>query len=231
MTAPLAAYNCDEASGAVLDISGNGHDFTLSGTSVRTADGGGRHGKGLTQSDTTIDAGPALFGMTAERTLMLDLKTTAGFTGWIWEYHDNTNDTGRWGMLCLDGNLGFRGTNISGATGHARIARPTDDAWHNWAGTYDGAAVRLYLDGVLADTRALPDGLINDADVLRLFTSAGSAQVIDNIRVFGAALSGAQVAALAGTPVVPPSASRWERGDGVDLAPFLLTAGGLVALE
>ena len=65
----LLAWSFDEASGAVIDQSGNGRGFSLTGNTIRTASGGGyTYGGtlpaslGLTQSAAGIQAGPAITG-------------------------------------------------------------------------------------------------------------------------------------------------------------------------
>lgn len=196
----LAAYNFDEASGPVVDLTGNGHGWTLSGSSARTTGDGGHTDEGLGQTTTSNDTGPALFGQTPQRTLMFWLRTTSDFTGWIFEWHDNANDTGRWGLLCLGGNMGFRGTGPGGAV-HASRARPTDNQWHHWAGTYDGTTLRAYFDGALVGSgSALAGGILTDADVIRVFTSAGSGNTIDDVRIYDEALDQSTIATLMNTP-------------------------------
>lgn len=198
----LAAYNFDETSGDVVDVTGNGNDFTPSGTTARTTGDGGHTDEGLTQGSTTNDEGPTIFGQTTARTLMFWLKSAGDFTGWIFEWHDNDADTGFWGMLCLSGNMGFRGRNAGGSTAFASISRPADGEWHHWCGTYDGSSVRLYVDGVLQGSPvALATGIASTADVLRVFTSAGSGQVIDDVRIYDEALDQSTIAALMDTPV------------------------------
>lgn len=201
----LAAYNFDEASGSVIDVTGNGHDFALSGGLLRTTTGGtdptGYAGKGLGTSDGFADHGPAIFGQTAQRTLSFWLRSTADFSpGWIWEMHQTTADTGRWGMLALGGNQGFRGTNSS-TTGHASRAAVGDSAWHYWAGTYDGTNVRLYYDGTLAATVPLAGPLRTDADVINVFGTAETGNIIRHLRVHDEALDATAITALMSQPV------------------------------
>jgi hypothetical protein len=63
----LYAYNFDEASGNVLDRSGNGRDTVFAGSLARTASGGGHTDKGMSQSTTTIDSnGPPIAALRTE---------------------------------------------------------------------------------------------------------------------------------------------------------------------
>ena len=199
----LAAYNFDEASGNILDVTGNGNDFAVPTGTARTTGSGGHTNEGIAPTTTVSVAGPSsLIGQTPQRTLMLWLKNTADFTGWIWEHHDNALDTGLWGLLCLSGNMGFRGRNAGGTTAHAAVARPTDNAWHHWAGTYDGVNVRTYLDGTLVATSALTGPIDTSiSDVQRLFTTVGAVVTVDDLRVYDSVLTASEISTLKDTPV------------------------------
>jgi hypothetical protein len=206
----LAAYNFDEASGPVIDVTGNGHDFAFAAGLQRIAGESG-HGTALATTNGTI-AGPATYGQTPQRTLMMRVKTEANYTGWMYEWHDDQGDTGLWGLLCLSGSMGFRARNAGGSTQFASIARPTDNAWHHWAGTFDGSVVRLYVDGVLrATTAALSGGISTGAELVRMFTTLSGNQVIDNVRVYDEVLSIEAINALMNVPVsaAPPAFAGW----------------------
>lgn len=205
LPAALAEYNADEASGDVLDTTGNGHGFPL-GSMTRVAGQSG-HGSALTAGG--IVNGPAMFGQTTQRTLAMWLKLPGTLiAGWAFEWHLNTGDTGIWGLLCLNGNIGFRARNAAGTLQFASIPVPTDAADHHYAGTFDGSVVRLYVDGALAATTlALSGGIAANADVLRVFdVSIGTPPVIDDIRVYDVALTAAQVVeTMAAVGTAPPA--------------------------
>lgn len=195
----LSAYNFDEASGNALDTTGNGRDFAVAGNMARTASG--HTGSGLTTTATATEAGPSMFGQTGGRTLMAWVKVTADYTGWIFEWHDNTLDTGFWGLLRLSGSMGFRGRNAAGSIAFASVAQSADSAWHHWAGTYDGVNVRTYLDGTLVATTALANGIDTaQPDLIRMFTTAASVTV-DDIRVYDGVLTQSEISTLKDTPV------------------------------
>jgi len=199
----LGAYNFDEASGAVLDRSGNGHSFSLSGNSIR--DGAGHTANGVRSTSTGADSGPSLYGQTTNRTMMMWLKMSADFTGWCVEMHLSGPDSGAWGLLCLSGSLGFRARNAAGNTAFASAARKTDNAWHHYAGTWDGTTCRFYIDGVLTSSATLSgggSGPIATADVFYLFNIAvGTPPIIDDVRILDEVLDAAAITALMGTPV------------------------------
>ena len=89
-----------------------------------------------------------------------------------------------------------------------------DNAWHMVAGTFDGTAVRLYLDGLLVGSApasgAIGYGLTSNAFVIGNATPSGCSQNtsfsgdLDEVMVFDRALSAAQVAALPAVPTPPP---------------------------
>lgn len=194
----LAAYNFDEASGAVIDHTGNGHGWTPAGGLVRTTTGGadptGYSGRGLGTTDGSADPGPAIFGQTANRTVAFWLRSTSAFTGWIFEWHNTSGDTGRWGHLNLNSTQGWRGRNAS-TTAHATRAAVADSVWHFWVGTFDGSNVRTYFGTdletgvVLQDTKALAGPILTDADVIRMFTTAGTGNIVRHLRVYDEAIN------------------------------------------
>ena len=106
----LAAYNFDEASGSILDVTGNGHDFALNASVTRQT---GHTNTGLRHETTAANgAGPAIFGQTAQRTLMCWVKRTSNSVdGWIVEMKDSVGDTGVWGFLFTGANVQARTKN------------------------------------------------------------------------------------------------------------------------
>ena len=202
----LAAWNFDEASGAVIDASGNGHGFTPAGTTTRTASGGGHSGTGsdkaLTQSSATTDAGPALTGLqTSNRTLMAWIKRTSNSQdGWVLEMFNSGISSGCWGILFLSGSWHIQARNSSNFA-RASVTAPSTSVWHHFAGTYDGTNIRAYLDGTLVATTALAGPMRTDATVYNVFDTAGSATVIDDVRHYDTVLTQAQIASDMSTPV------------------------------
>lgn len=198
----LSAYNFDEASGNVLDVTGNGRDFALSGNTIRAATG--HTSKGLSQTSSevfTVSAGHLSGMQTANRTMMAWVKEALAITGWVLEFHSSSIGSGSWGILFLSNQWNIQARN-SGGFVRASVARPTDGAFHHFAGTYDGTNVRAYLDGTLVATQALTAPMRTDADVFRFLDNSSSSTVIDDVRFYDAALDQATIASLMGTPVV-----------------------------
>ncbi len=93
-----------------------------------------------------------------------------------------------------------------------------DGAWHHVVGTYDGQMVRLYLDGAEVgggspDTRPIVYGLASTDPYIGTYRGGcelGFTGDLDTLRIWGAALTPAEVATLA-TPPSPRRRRRWRR--------------------
>lgn len=197
----LAAYSFDEASGDLLDYSGNNRHIPLASPASRVA---GKDGTGLSQSVTGIFNGPA--GLvsafqTPNRTIVMDVKELVAVTGWLFEFYVSSIDSGAWGILFLNGNWQVQARN-SGGFVRAAVARPTDNQFHQAACTYDGTNVRFYLNGSLAATQALTAPLRTDATAIRVQDQSTSSVVMDNVRIYDEALSQSAIQALLNVPVV-----------------------------
>jgi hypothetical protein len=111
----------------------------------------------------------------------------------------------------------------------ARVPVPAgfNDAWHHLAGTYDGANVRLYIDGTPAAT-VLHAGLIALRPELPLSIGADCEWPdrfyrgqIDDVRLYASALDETAINKIkAGTPIAVSPVARWTLdgpGSGVTI--------------
>jgi glucose/arabinose dehydrogenase/PKD repeat protein len=206
-TGLVGAWGFDEAAGATTgDASGNGNTGALSGAARTTA---GRFGGALTFDGAndwvTVNDSPSL-------------RLTTGLTVEGWAYP--TSGAGSWRTLAIKetpGNLSWA-LYTAGAGGlpggHANTgtdlwasgtAAPPLNTWTHFAVTYDGAAIRLYVNGVLAGTRAQSGPLAAGTGPLRFGGTAvwpeWFAGRLDEIRVYDRALTAAQIQADMGRPV------------------------------
>lgn len=94
----------------------------------------------------------------------------------------------------------------------------TDGAWHHVAGVYDGSSVRIYVDGVLSGTTMAPGiTMPGNSNAFELggrcngyaYPWNGS---IDDVRIYGRALSAAEVQADMGAAVVEPAGGGADAG-------------------
>ncbi len=222
----LAAYAFSQTTGTTLtDDSGNGHSGTFVGgpTWSTGKNGGGLQFNGTTASVTMGDVN-ALDGLT-RFTVSAWVKTTA--TG---EKHivDKSACDGATNGGPFEFGTGFftagRATFIVYRTSGPSTfvyaessASVTDGAWHFIAGVYDGTSLLVYVDGALAGTTAAA-GLTMPATANALelgghcngnaYPWAGS---VDDVRLYGRALSAAELASDMNTPV-PPAAGGADAG-------------------
>lgn len=218
MTAPLAAYNFDEESGAILDLSGNGLDIPFAPPAVRAA---GHTDLGLVQTGTGVFLGPAGYAadlLTPNRTIMAWIKDEISITGWVFEFWSAAINSGIWGILFLSSQWHIQARNAS-SLARASIARPTDSQWHHFAGTYDGANVRAYFDGVLAATVPLAGPLRTDGDEFRVQDNSSTSLTTDDVRYFDVALSQAEIVSLMNTPVTGGRSGKPKVWDGSTWSP------------
>lgn len=215
----LAAWNFDEASGDVLDVSGNEHNFPLVAPNIRT--NSGHTDKGLTQSgsDSFSVPGSILDALkTPSRTICAWIQETEPITGWVGQLYVSSIDSGSWGILFLSGQWHIQARNSSGFV-RASVARPTDSLFHHIAGTYDGTNVKLYLDGVLVATQSLSGPLRTDADDLRVLQNSTSSIVVDDLQYFDVDLSPAEVLE-AMEPVISGRSGKPKVWDGLSWSKY-----------
>lgn len=224
MTTPLAAYNFDEVGDAVLNVGGSvgaGGDFSIAGKSVSRV--AGHTGSGLRSTGSTLAVLPDV-GRTDQRTIMGWFSFSGIVTSWPVLCNVASIDSGGWGILYVAPDIAIQARNA------VTFVRPTaawDGGIHHVAGTYDGSAVRLYLDGVLQGAPvALAGPLRTDTDPPRLWSGTGAmaAGYVDDLRIYDVALSQVAIVEAMNTPVaeeeepepepepepIPPVAARGQ---------------------
>lgn len=197
----LAAWNFDEASGDVVDYSGNSRGFAVSGSTVRTASGSGHTAKGLTQTSAAVTTGPSLTGLqTTSRTIEAWVKITASVTAWALEFYNTANDTGGWGWLYLSGSFRFRAKDTSFTVYEQTLTVDTGN-WHHLAATHNGTTLKVYRDGVQVGVDISMPVAVLSCDVFRVLDQVGTAIVIDDVRLYDTVLDAAAITTDMNTPV------------------------------
>jgi large repetitive protein len=210
----VGCWPMEEGSGPIIvDQSGNGHNGTLYGTPSWVP---GYNGLYALQMNGTTDY--AL----ADDSDGLDLTTGLTLAAWIRPGKYATQD-----LIKKATNGGVNGFELSvattktddssrkvffrinqAATGdtyriNATTVYPIDGTWMHVAATFDGANMRLYINGteesilsapgLVIETNTLPLGIGAQSDGTRRFQGA-----VDDARVYNRALSAAEILALAG---------------------------------
>jgi hypothetical protein len=217
MADPIAAYNFE--ADPIADLSGNGHDFALpAGLSLAAA----LDGQAIQNNSPAANGGgPAVFGQTPNRSIVVDVIRSANSDGWIVELKDMDGDTGIWGFLFSGGNVQARAKNASNTAFVSSAAQPVAGTRYQLAMTYDGSLLRLYIDATLSGTPvAVTSGLGSQGDAWQLFDAIGGTTSLDNLRIYDVALTQSEIAALLGVPVTeppPPATGRlkYESAPGV----------------
>jgi chitodextrinase len=211
----VAAYGFNEGSGtAVGDVSGYGNNGTISGATWTTL---GKYGNALSFSGTN-----ALVTINNATSLQL----TSAMTLEAWVYPTTVNSAWRDVIYKGNDNYYLEGTSSNanrpamGGTFGADLygtSALTANTWAHLAATYDGATMRLYVNGVQVASRAQTGAIATSTNPLQIGGDSIYGQYfagrIDEVRVYNRALSAAEIqndmnTALSSAPpdTQPPSA-------------------------
>lgn len=219
MTSPLVAYNFDEVGTTVVNYgAASDGDFDITGASVARV--AGHTGTGL-RSTGSISAVLPDFGRAAQRTIMGWLSFAGISTSWPVQFNVPSLDSGGWGILYLAPDIVIQARNTSTFV-RASAAWPADGQPHHVAGTYDGLAVRLYVDGVLQGapvTITAPLRTDTDPPTLWVGTGAMASGYIDDLRIYDVALGLDDIVTAMNTPVTAPADPDPEPGPTPDPDP------------
>jgi hypothetical protein len=213
----VAAWGFDEGAGTnANDATGNGHTGVISNAEWRPAGrfGGALLFNGVDSWVTVVDAADLRLanGMTVEAWVLpthidgfetVVLKERPG--GLSYALYANNAESGPgvptgWVQTQAGYDLGASGTSIV----------PLNN-WTHLATTYDGQAVRLYVNGVLVRTVDVLGDMETSATPLRIGGNAVWGEyfsgLIDEVRVYNRALTQAEVQTDMNTAVVAPPAA------------------------
>ena len=209
----VASYSFDAGSGPTLaDISGRGHAGTISGATWSAA---GKNG-GALSFDGVND------WVTVADSSALDLTTAMTLEAWV-----RPTSTNRWRTVALKeqtGNLVYAlyGNNsgqrasanlwLGSSEKEARSAgQLAANTWTHLAATYDGATIRVYVNGALSGSTATTGSMPASTGPFRIGGNAVwdefFAGQLDDLRLYNRALSATEVQTDMATPVGPPPPS------------------------
>ncbi|HMF96645.1 MAG TPA: LamG-like jellyroll fold domain-containing protein [Vicinamibacterales bacterium] len=202
----VAAYSFNEGSGVTTkDSSGQGNTGTLSNA---TWNAGGRFGSALSFNGTSA-------WVTVADSASLDLTTGMTLEAWV----RPTSGSG-WRSAILKeapGGLGwslYTANNGSRPVGYAHVnadvpvtgtAAVPLNAWTHLALTFDGAALRLYVNGTLVSTTELNGAMVTTTGALRIGGNSVWGEyfkgMIDEVRIYSRALAPAEIQLDMSTPI------------------------------
>jgi hypothetical protein len=195
----IAAYGFDEGNGGTLyDVSGHGHDGTISGAIWA---GGGRHG-GALQFDGVNDSvripDHNELDLTSAMTLEAWVRPSA--LGSIWRTVIFKEQAAHMTYAL------YAGAGDSRPTGQAYVGGQKDaragstlatNTWTHLAATYDGASLKLYVNGAVVRTLAVTGNMTVSTGPLKLggnaIWSEWFAGLMDDVRIYNRALSAAEI--------------------------------------
>lgn len=200
---PVAYYRLGEPSGTTAaDSSGNGLNGTYLGTPVLGVPGSmlAETDSAIRSVDTNLGDGVTVADAAALRPAQLTVEAwvnpdTAGYGNVLTK---STNFGDGYGLFrdFSTGRMRFF-VNTYSFGGIAETAVPTNQ-WSHVVGTYDGTAVRIYVNGVLAATTVYSTPIIHSLQPLNIgrYASGNSPWhgMLDEVAVYGTALTGAQIA-------------------------------------
>ncbi|HET9674929.1 MAG TPA: LamG-like jellyroll fold domain-containing protein [Gaiellaceae bacterium] len=205
----VAAYSFDAGSGSTLaDLSGTGNNGAISGATWSTQ---GRYGGALSFDGVndlvTIADAPSL-DLTTGMTLEAWARPTT-VTNWrtvllkeqpaqlIYALYANNTGNRPSAHVFVGADQELRGT-----------ARLTANVWTHLAATYDGATLRIFVDGTQAATLAVSGSILTSNNPLRIggnsIWSEWFGGLIDDVRIYNRPLTQAQIQSDMNTPVGPP---------------------------
>src|SRR5437762_6304513 len=197
-TGLVAAYAFDEGTGTtVADASGNNRTGTISGATWTTA---GRYGSALTFDGTTAKVtapNAASLGLTTGMTLEAWVYPTVAPTGWRAVIDKNVDG---YYLMASSGPNNRPAVGGTWTAGNQNLAAPSALAVNTWthlAATFDGAMVRLYVNGVQVASQAQATPLRTTTGTLQIgadsYAGENFAGRIDEVRIYNRALTAAEI--------------------------------------
>ena len=195
---PVAYWRLGEASGtSAADASGTGHTGTYAATTLGVA--GALTGDSDTAATFNGSTSAIAFNVTggiptanAARTVESWVKTTSTTASDVIGYGTQTSNQDFALRISASGGVSFQShgpTNAFGGT-------VNDGSWHLVDLTYDGTTMKAYIDGAQQGSNYTPGTLATGTGSGRIAVwSAFLASTLDEVAVYGSALSASQILA------------------------------------
>jgi hypothetical protein len=194
----VAAYGFEETTGtAVTDSSGKGNPGTVAGATRTTS---GRFGRAL-----SFDGVNDLVNVVDSSTL--DLTNALTLEAWV-----NPSVAGAWRTVLMKEQTGglaygmYSNTDTNRPSAHVHTNTEFDtrgtaaaavNTWTHIAATYDGATLRLYVNGTQVSTRTLSGNVVASTGVLRIGGNTVWSEYfqgsIDEVRLYRRVLTATEI--------------------------------------
>jgi len=210
-TGLVAAYSFDAGNGsAVVDNSGSGNTGTISGATWSSS---GRYGRALSfdgVNDMVTVAGSSSLDLTSRLTLEAWVRPSQLGPDWRTVAVKERPGFLNYALYAHEGGPGPAGHVYVGSRDRyspgSSIAANT---WTHLATTYDGSALRVYVNGTLSTTLAVSGAVGSSSNPLRIGGNSVWGEwfggLIDEVRVYNRALSAAEIQSDMTTPVTAPT--------------------------
>lgn len=225
-TGLVAAYGFNEGSGTTVgDASGNNNTGTISGATWSTS---GKFGKSL-----SFAAGANAYVRVAD-TASLHLTTGMTLEAWV----NSSASSGSWRTVIFKERPGGMTYSLYANNGSNRpdgqiyttaeresvgTTQLALNTWVHLATTYDGSALKLYVNGTQVSSVAVSGPIVSSTGLLKIGGNAIWGEwftgLIDEVRVYNRALSATEIQADMNTSITAPDATPPS-------APGTLTATG-----
>jgi hypothetical protein len=193
----LAHWGFDEGTGSTAsDPSGNGNNGIVSNAVwIAGIDGQALDFTGVDTQVTVADSG----GLDPTDTLTIALWIAPNSWDAVPRLLQKGSGPNQYRLLARDGNLRFSlvGINLD-------MPAPDPGSWYHVAATYDGSLMKFYLDGQLAAQREVSVSMEPNTEPLCIGSKPGSTNeahyfdgAIDDVRIYGRALTAAEIRNLA----------------------------------
>lgn len=202
-----AAYSFDNAGSPLADSSPNGNTLTC-GTSCPTYSSNGGHSGGAynfagSNNWLTIP-NESQFDFSNNFSVNFWMKTNSGFTN-AWEGMVMKGDSA-WGVSRYNATAEATFTTFSPGANDVHGGTVNNNAWHHVAVTYDNSYKKVYVDGVEVASSAFSATVSQNNLNVRLgfneeFASADYTGWLDDVRIYGKALTPSEVQADMNTAV------------------------------
>jgi hypothetical protein len=217
---PVGGWKFDDGSGSTAaDASGNGNTATLHGATWTAGKAGGALAFNGTNAYVTVPSTAALNSLKGQMTVTAWVNKAANLPGYggIVGRREGTGWGDLWTLYYNNSGNDEYGFSVNTSGGGASVTGPAStgalNQWVLLTGVYDGAQVRLYVNGVQVGAAAA-SGLIPDESSPLIIGAGDNGSygigeyfkgAIDDVRVYNRALTPAEIQALA-AGATPPAA-------------------------